>query len=240
MSDLLAMQRAVWRAKRSTTEKIVLLAILALQPQAPRLCYWRSMGAQRADVEAQVRQAWDKGDFLGATTLALQSYGPEVLGFLINRMKEPSLAEQAFSLFGERLWRGMQDFEWRSSIRTWAYVLANHAAADVHRDEAHYRKDRLAFSSDRVGEIAEIVRTETISLFRTDARNAFAEIRGDLPPEDRALLVLRYDRKLEWLDIARIFGAAESDLTRESGRLRQRLQLIKKRLRGLGKDRGLA
>lgn len=28
MSDLLAMQRAVWRAKRSTTEKIVLLAIL--------------------------------------------------------------------------------------------------------------------------------------------------------------------------------------------------------------------
>lgn len=28
MSDLLAMQRAVWRSKRSTTEKIVLLAIL--------------------------------------------------------------------------------------------------------------------------------------------------------------------------------------------------------------------
>ena len=28
MSDLLGMQRAVWRSKRSTTEKIVLLAIL--------------------------------------------------------------------------------------------------------------------------------------------------------------------------------------------------------------------
>jgi RNA polymerase sigma-70 factor, ECF subfamily len=197
------------------------------------------MEARRHEAESQIRAAWEAGDFSGATTVALRQYGPEVLGFLVALNKDHVAAEEAFSRFAERLWHGMQRFEWKCSVRTWAYLLARNAATDVHRGEARHQRHRVPFSSDPSAEVAEIVRTETISLLRTETRTAFARLRDDLPEEDRALLVLRVDRELEWRDIARVLGADESAIAREAARLRKRFQLVKERLRALGKARGL-
>ncbi|HEY0465844.1 MAG TPA: sigma-70 family RNA polymerase sigma factor [Polyangiaceae bacterium] len=197
------------------------------------------MHARWLEAESEIRKTWEIADFSGATTLALRSYGPEVLGFLIALDKDHDAAEQAFSHFAERLWRGMQRFEWKCSVRTWSYVLARHAAADVRRGEAKHRRHRVPFSDDPISEVAARVRTATISLLRTDSRTAFARLRDELPEDARALLVLRVDRELEWREIARVFGAEESTIDRETARLRKRFQLVKERLKTLGKARGL-
>jgi len=199
----------------------------------------RSTQARRLEAESQIRTIWATGDFSGATTLALRSYGPEVLGFLVALNKDYDDAEQAFSHFAERLWQGMQRFEWNCSVRTWSYLLARNAAADVHRGEAKHQRHRAPFSDDPISKVAEAVRTATISLLRTDSRTAFARLRDELPDEDRALLVLRVDRDLEWRDIARVLGVEESAIDRETARLRKRFQVVKERLRILGKARGV-
>lgn len=195
------------------------------------------MEAQREQVELRIRAAWNASDYAKATEVAIRSYGAEVLGFLVALHKNYDDAEQSYSHFSERLWQGMPRFEWKCSVRTWAYVLARNAAIDVQRGEARHRRGRVP--DDRISDIAEVLRTETISLLRTETRTAFSRLRDELPEDDRTLLVLRVDRDLEWRDVARVLGSSEDTLDREAARLRKRFQLVKDRLKALGKERGL-
>jgi RNA polymerase sigma-70 factor, ECF subfamily len=197
------------------------------------------MEAHRADLESQIRAAWDAGDFACATTVALRGYGPEVLGFLVGVTHDHAKGEEAFSLFAERLWQGMTRFEWKCSVRTWAYLLARNAATDRGRREARHQRSRVTLSASPVAKVAARVRTETLSMLRTEKRTEFQRLRDELPEEDRAVLVLRVDRDLAWRDIAVVLGAEEEAIEREAARLRKRFQLTKDRLRALGKARGL-
>ena len=95
-----------------------------------------------------------------------------------------------------------------------------------------------------MGQLVEQLRTQTLSLYGQRNLDAIAKLREELPEEDRALLVLRVDRGLEWADLARVFLAGDDTptpdvLKRESARLRKRFQLIKERLLAMGRERGL-
>jgi RNA polymerase sigma-70 factor (ECF subfamily) len=193
---------------------------------------------ERQTLEASIRGAWDARDFETATTATLRGYGPEVLGFLVATLKDANAAEEAFSLFAERLWLNMARFEWKCSVRTWSYVIARHAAADRSKNEARHHRARVTSSS--LAELEASVRTETLSILRTQKRTEVAMLRDELGDEDRALLVLRVDRNLSWRDIAQVMGGApEGELDREAARLRKRFQLVKEQLRKLAKERGL-
>jgi RNA polymerase sigma-70 factor (ECF subfamily) len=197
------------------------------------------MASGSVDSEAAIHTACDKRDFEAATGLALKRYGAEVLGFLASLTKDYQQAQEAYSLFCESLWLALPRFEWQCALRTWAYMLARHAVTDLHRAEARHKRAQVDFSSARVTEIAELVRSETMSLLRTESRNEFAKMRNELDAEDRALLVLRVDRNLPWLDIARVLGNEAAEPATESARLRKRFQLVKERLYEMGRARGL-
>lgn len=192
------------------------------------------------DGEANIRSACQSGDFAGATTATLRRYGPEVFGFLVGVYGDETAAEEAFSLFSERIWRNIGAFHWSSSIRTWLYVVARNALADIRREGARYRRRHASASDSSISEVAEHVRTATLSGFRTEKRTAINQLRDELEEEDRALLVLRVNRDLPWRDIAHVLGAeSEDDATREAARLRKRFQFVKERLRSLARERGL-
>jgi RNA polymerase sigma-70 factor (ECF subfamily) len=79
---------------------------------------------------------------------------------------------------------------------------------------------------------------------RTQARDKLAAIRDSLAPEDRMLLVLRVDKRLEWKDLARVMIGQDGDptdaaLLKESQRLRKRFQLLKEKLVEAGKAAGI-
>ena len=65
----------------------------------------------------------------------------------------------------------------------------------------------------------------------------------ELEPDDKTLLVLRVDRDLAWGEIARIMlgetAPSETDVSRETVRLRKRFQLLKVELRQRARDAGL-
>jgi RNA polymerase sigma-70 factor (ECF subfamily) len=142
------------------------------------------------------------------------------------------------------MYRGLPGFAWNSSLRTWAYTIARNASVNFARDRAaRGRRERAARTSEILA-VEQIVRTETPPYLRSKARNKFAAMRDALPEEDRLLLVLRVDRKLEWKDLARVMLGEEDDpsdaaLAKESQRLRKRFQLIKEKLVEAGKNAGI-
>ena len=193
-----------------------------------------------AELEAEVRRLCEAGELHAAAEHAVTGYGPELLGFLHGALGNEADAHDVFSQTTEDLWSGLPRFEWRSSLRTWLYVLGRHAAAR-HRRSPHRRRDRQVPLS-AAEEVAERVRTRTAAHLRTQVKDGFARLRDALEEEDRMLLILRVDRGLSWDDVARVLGgelAADDDLSRATARLRKRFQLLKQELRERAKAAGL-
>jgi RNA polymerase sigma-70 factor (ECF subfamily) len=191
-----------------------------------------------------IRHAWQTGDANAAITATLEVLGPEILGWLIGIFRDVDDANDVFSAFAERLWSMFDRFHWRCSLRTWAYTVARHVAIDHQRTKARRGRRLVPLSvSPEVAEVAERVRTTTLASQKTANRQAISQLRDELPPQDRMLLVLRIDRDLGWDDLARVFldqpDPTAAELKREAARLRKRFQLIKQRLIQLGRAAGL-
>jgi RNA polymerase sigma-70 factor (ECF subfamily) len=187
----------------------------------------------RDDVEAQLGELLQQGALGQAATQALEAYGQELFAFLVSLAGNETDAKEVFSQVAEDLWRGLPQFNARCSVRTWLYVLARHAAARFRRtpwNQAGRRSGDVELDA-----LVAHARTQTQPWLRTDVKDRWRSLRESLDPDDRCLLVLRIDRKLEWKDIARVTlgndapGAAE--LVREADRLKKRLQLLKDELR---------
>jgi RNA polymerase sigma-70 factor (ECF subfamily) len=191
--------------------------------------------------EAELAALIRARSFDGAATLALERYGAELYGFLVNLLGSESDANEVFLQASEDLWRGLPRFTGRSTVRTWLYVLARNAATDFQRSPAN-RADRRAHAS-QLEEILAHTRTQTAPWLRTDVKEKFRLLRESLDLEDRTILVLRVDRDLAWEDVARVTLGTDSPdssrLAREVARVTKRYQLIKQELRKRAREAGL-
>jgi RNA polymerase sigma-70 factor (ECF subfamily) len=195
--------------------------------------------------EARIRGAFDSQDLRTAATLLLELYGAEIYGFLVARLRSSELAAEVFSDFTEDLWRGIGSFRWVCSSRAWAYTLARHAASRAIRR----RKRAPVVSLSRAGplsEIADRIRVETAAALKTETRDRFVQLRQQLPLQDQMLLMLRVNRELPWLDIARIMGDGSNggalppqSYAATATRLRKRFQKAKEKLRKMAEEAGL-
>jgi RNA polymerase sigma-70 factor (ECF subfamily) len=204
------------------------------------------MGHEQTDSrEAVIRRHWEEGDLDAAATATLRLYGPEIFGFLVALHRREEDASDVFSIWSERLWRTLGSFAWQCSLRTWAYVLARSASSRFRRTEAKRAQRQVPLSAcAALSEIADQVRTETLSYLRTERQSAIARLRESLSPEDQVLIILRIDRGLSFHELSRIFLSSEESpsaeaLKRESARLRKRFQIVKQQLLALGRARGL-
>jgi RNA polymerase sigma-70 factor, ECF subfamily len=185
-------------------------------------------------VEAELSALLAQGHVERAATLALRSYGREMLTLISAIHRDPDDADDVFALFCEDLWKGLPRFQGRSALRTWAYTLARHACFRYLRERRGKREVHL--TSSAFAKVAVEVRTTTRTRFQRQAHDKLQELRETLPPDDQMLLILRVERELDWKDLARIMAEADLDdkeLVREAARLRKRFQLVKDRLREL-------
>jgi RNA polymerase sigma-70 factor, ECF subfamily len=181
-------------------------------------------------LETRIGEALDAGDVTAAATLGLRGYGPQILGYLTVVLRQRDLADDAFSVFAEDLWKGLEGFRRGSSFRTWAYKLAYHAALRILRDPEHRRGITLATSAASV--LAAEVRSETPLHLRTDTKTSVQKLREELTADEQTLLVLRIDRRLEWREVAEVLDAEEPAV-------RKRFERLREKLRKLAQDRGL-
>jgi RNA polymerase sigma-70 factor, ECF subfamily len=180
----------------------------------------------------------------GAAQLAIERGGPEILGFLVAATRDEAEASEAFSQFCENVWVGLPNFEWRSSFRTWAYVLARSALRCVRQEAKRARRCAPLSLSPEVSALEEQVRTATLPFLRTESKLAVVRLRDELEPEDREILILRVDRDLPWDEVALItLGRSDADgeaVKREAARLRQRFKSVKEILRQRAQQQGVS
>jgi len=197
------------------------------------------------DTEARLRAAFERGDLQATATLTLESYGPEIMRFLVERLRDEPTASDVFSQFVEDFWKGLPKFAWRASLRSWAYTLARHAANRHARGPGRRQQRMLPMSEARgVLEVAERLRSETMLHLRSVTKQRVRTLREALPSDDQLLLTLRIDKQMSWSEIAHVLqesspeGATAAQAA-ASARVRQRFAAVKARLRRLAVRNGL-
>lgn len=194
------------------------------------------------DDEQDLRHAWNDADFRAVTTLALERYGPEILGVLAARLRSPSDAGEVFSLFAENLWRGLPSFQWRCSLRSWAYRIARNAAVRWATAGERRPERNVAIEDGGILELAERVRSATLTHLRSEVKSEIRRLREELPEPEQMLLILRVDKALEWSEIAAVLSdddLPDDELKREAMRLRKQFQRVTEKLRDLARKRGI-
>lgn len=192
------------------------------------------------DVEAQVREAHRSGDLEAAARVGLSHYRAEVYSFLCARLRSEADAHEVFAQTSEDVWRGISDFRWQCSFRTWLYTLARHAAIRFERSPAN--RARLRESLSRVPEAVDRERSRTRPYLRTDVKDRLSQLRETLTPDEQSLLVLRVDRGLSWEEVSRVLyddgEPDEATLRRHAVNLRQRFRQLTERIRERARAEG--
>jgi RNA polymerase sigma factor (sigma-70 family) len=118
-----------------------------------------------------------------------QDHREEIYAFLVRRLGAER-AEDAFQETFLRALRAYPKLRHGEHLRAWAYTIASRIAIDEHRRP---RTD------------AELPELATL-----DGRPAFAELEhlaGELPPTERAAVVLRYGYDLDYAEIGAALGS---------------------------------
>jgi RNA polymerase sigma-70 factor (ECF subfamily) len=195
------------------------------------------MDSKHEFVEQTIADALAKSDYDAATTLALRTYGPSVLGFLEVRMRDTTLARDVFAWFAEDLWRSFATFRGACSVKTWSFALARNAANRYVRRELRDRAMETSLSRIGSGSVA-CIQPITSAPSKLDADARIRALREQLEPDELLLLSLRIDQDLDWREIAVVMlfegePPAATDISRETARLRQRFKAMKDKLRKL-------
>jgi RNA polymerase sigma factor (sigma-70 family) len=122
-----------------------------------------------------------------------EAHKTEVFRFLVRRIG-PEQAEDAFQETFLRALRAYDRLEHGEHLRAWAFTIASRIVVDA------ARRSRPA------GELPDDLATE-------DGRPAFEELApltDDLPPTERAAVVLRYGYDLGYDEIAAALGSSEA------------------------------
>jgi RNA polymerase sigma-70 factor (ECF subfamily) len=143
-------------------------------------------------------------------------------------------AADAFSLFAEQVWKGLPQFEWRSSLQTWLYRIARHAALNLKR-EGWNRLGR-PFATGEATALAEEIRTKSVVRVERQ-KNALDRLRESLSDEEQSLLTLRVDQEFSWEEIAEVLSDGGDRV--DPATLRKRFERLKERLTVMAREQGL-
>lgn len=174
------------------------------------------------------------GDRRGAAAELVRVHGGRVHEYLRALLRDPDVADDAYSLFCEWTLGAMSSYRGESSLRTWAFGIAYNAARRV-RSEAYRRRKRTL----RTRELLELAgRASTSSALRRErAAKRLDELRRHLTDEDQNLLALRVDQRLEWEEIVRVLKSGGESVTAPA--LRKRFERLKGRIGRLGRELGV-
>lgn len=200
------------------------------------------MSPEHEKLERAIQELCRGGNTAGAAEHAVAGYGREIMGLMVSMLHDYDRSRDAFSIFSEKLLRGLPAFRWESSFRTWAYRLAHNVCCQVLRAPAG-REEPVSMSA--LPDVAQRPRSETHPWQRTPVKERFREMRERLEPFERLLLFLRVEQQLSWEAVARILSGEEeeplagAELKRKAATLRQQFQRIKAQLRAMAREEGL-
>ena len=138
----------------------------------------------------------------------------EVFAFLARRLGR-ARAEDAFQETFLRALRGYESLRHGRHLRAWVLTIASRVIAD----EARARAPSARALEERTGDASRPVYAE------------LGELTGELPPKERAAVVLRYGYDLEYAQIGAALGSSEEAARQAASSGVRRLRKRKEELR---------
>ncbi len=178
-----------------------------------------------SDAETTIGAAFESGVAPAAEAI-VRLYGAELRGYLVATAHDRDAGEELFQELAEALLHSLPQFRRESSFRTFSYAIAYNLVRR-HRRRTKRRLDRL--DSAMAEAIPALVRSETESWLRTDARARVAQLREQLSPADQTLLFLRVERAMSWKQIALVLE--NNDSAAMVAALRKRHERLLRKLR---------
>lgn len=188
-----------------------------------------------AELEQRIAAHLAAGDHTAAATAALEGFGPQILGYLGATLRNDDAANDVFGHFCEELWKSIATFRRESSFKTWAYKLVMHSVGRYRRDG--FRRHGVQLASDELSAIVDQIRSSTPAFKRTEIKDAIAQLRDSLEPDEQTLLFLRIDQGLSWTEVADVVAAEGEPV--EPAALRKRFERAKAKLRKRAQEQGL-
>ncbi|WP_244237400.1 RNA polymerase sigma factor [Corallococcus llansteffanensis] len=196
---------------------------------------------ERRRLEDDLQALCARGEYNRAVEQALIAYGPELRRLMGAVLRDEAQAQEAFSLFCECLLKGLPEFRWESSFRTWSQRIARNVCFKLLNAPAvRHRHVSLSAISAR----SAPRRSTTRPWQRSTVKDRFRALCERLDPEQQKLLVLRVDQKLSWPEVVRAMSDSDESMTseqqaRRATALRQQFQRLKAQLRALAIEEGL-
>jgi len=181
-------------------------------------------------VEETVRRLVAEGAHDQAATILIRGYGRRILGYLRGVLRDEALAGDAFSQFGENVWRGIANFRGDASALSWAYTVAWSAVCRV--VDSGYQRRRGRLETTHAERLVEEIQSSTRPYQRTEIKDAVTQLRERLAADEQTLLFLRVDQDLPWGEVAKVMNA-------DPATLRKRFERVKDKLRAFAEEAGL-
>lgn len=182
--------------------------------------------------ESVAIELWRQGAFSEAASWVITAYGPEIAAYLLSFERDHDSAQDIYSACCTAIWQALPKFRGECSLRTFCYAVARREWSAARRKVSRRREVPFDPALD---DVAVRLRTTTAEYLRTANKDRLAQLRDELDEQDRALLTLRLDRKLDWLEIARVIldeeAPSATELAREAASLRKRFERLKERFR---------
>lgn len=172
----------------------------------------------------------------------LEMYRRELTGYCYRMLGCPADAQDAVQETMLRAWRATDGFEGRSSVRTWLYRIATNVCLDARRaDQRRASPMDLGPSSPPVLEslgtprpssewvlpmpTAQLTSTDPaqVSVGRDDVRLAFIAALQQLPPRQRAVLILREVLRFSSAEVAGLLDTSTASVNSALQRARATL-----------------
>jgi DNA-directed RNA polymerase specialized sigma24 family protein len=141
--------------------------------------------------EARLRARLGQGDLPAAARSVVDTYGPEVFGFLVGVLGDADAAGFLYANVCQRVTTELEGLDRNLAFRTWVYRLARREL-----------KDRRLRRKRPVAPLREGGATDTQPLRHAGLTDAIDAVRRSLSEEDRELLILRVDRRFDWYELA--------------------------------------
>ncbi|HET8542162.1 MAG TPA: sigma-70 family RNA polymerase sigma factor [Anaeromyxobacter sp.] len=188
-------------------------------------------GPPSADPDAFASALLSAGEMRAAAEEVIRAHGGRIRQYLLSLLREPDLADDAFSIWSEWTLNGIGRYEGRASLRTWAFGVAHNAARRVRDDTFQRRRCSLS----RAGVSRAAAGRASSQLRREHELRVVDVVRAGLSLDDQALLALRVAHRLPWRSIAAVLS---SDEPVTPAALRKRFQRLKDRIRELARHAG--
>ncbi|MEL6178452.1 MAG: sigma-70 family RNA polymerase sigma factor [Myxococcota bacterium] len=195
-------------------------------------------GMTRAQVEQVFQEHLAAQRWTEAVEILVGAHGREILQFLHGFLRDGHDAEEVFAQMCLKLLEEIPKFRGECSGRAWFFYKSRFAALDWVRSPRRQRERRLETHEwSRMSNLVDKVRSETRPYLKTEIKDRFAQLREQLKPEERMLLVLYKYQNMPSHEVAEAMSTPEDPWT--PAKVRKRWQRLKTKIADMAKRQGL-